>query len=635
MENLNEFIDFFSLDENWEVKGFGALCGAANSGNRDAKEIEQQIRESLSGCQAGLRWHDLFKTRNFLIEENVVDPGRHKNAIFFLNVLFYFGIRLNHYTCNRSQWEKARDMVRSLVALTHYEDPDIPDRELEAKGCAVRYLRKQGYDIPADSGEFTLSQADIEKFASAMRGLFAEFGKDGIDLVLEGMRKFYSPEIGRYCFRQPPPLPSQKPELQIPWGYLLNVALSFAGSTNEGCGGERKAEVLTEVCQISRCFFSVMGLQVLSSIGNALRAIDENVDEIMENILFQQFVALDQIPAGELLEILIGLSDALPYADATKGCVASRYIDILRWVVDRAKAPSVLRLATADVQTALNHYHKDDVTQTMSALSQSASSINVGYAKPFDKRNYFLRPFIRDDAGYEMISPPLAAKGFFHAWLRDCTNDTEAGKRFEVYVEQLLSKAGIRFRAGAKYKIPQPVSSELGIGSKDSECDVIVETDDVVCLLELKKKEITAPSMAGDEVSALTDVTESALCSLTQALIHEHMMCRADGLTFTDGSKLSAGNRAVFKFHLSPFDHYGLHDSQFLWRYLRAMMAFEFTPPRGFDLEKMKKVQRRYISVSKVVMNRPVYARPERFFRSFGSFSLPQLLSILKRRARN
>lgn len=446
---------------------------------------------------------------------------------------------------------------------------------------------------------------------------------------MDDLKAKYDEKTNRYLFRIEPNY-SRLPELQVPWGYLWNVALSYVAKPCNARPNEL-LKIYALLKDRAKLFLGVMELQVMSKIEAVYRPPEDCIDELIENIVYEQQIGIDQLSIREMYEVLSGL-----IRHSKENRKAKIYLAVLKWICGRA---SNLKPFVFDAKELKKHlpceFEYREIEDALLELSTPKNELNAGYAIPMDveKRNYFRKPFVKSGTDYQMWSSHFFAKGFYQVWFQNCCEQKKhIGELFENVVEDLFRSQNVDAIHSGKYKIRFEIRQDLSSKSEEAECDFIVEGHDVIYLVEMKTKEVTAKAMSGSEVDVLNVMTGSVLHAYTQAFTHEYCL-RKDGkltLSLPNGSirTVELKGRRVGKLHVSLFDHYGLHDGVVLQHFLRGVLSLNFSTPDDNELAEFKRFQEKFINVAKTKIMREAYPHDPTL--SFASFSLPHFLQLLR-----
>ena len=587
--------------------------------------LQEEIKSLLKGDDISTRDFNLIYRHIAL--ENRINKGAHQNAKKFIAAIRFYGFHQQRLSADVSKWQGAKDKLAELLVCDNVNvDFDMCEDDLNLKGDAISSLREFGYEISVEKGRFAPTVKDECRFGEAMRYRFDKVGAVSIEIVLDRIRHLYREDTGRYDFR-PEPATIGKPYIVPPWGYLLNVALSFI-HRKQRFREDIVAKTFNQILDLSTKYFTVLELQPLSKIADAFRAHEEIIDEIAEGILYNQHIALDQYPLEVIFEIIKRLEDARdPEGNNPIVCV-------LEWICKQKKCerPQSLRFTRFEIMQGLSDsLSVGQVIEILDSLTIQDSELNKGYYVPHEvcKRNYYKRPFVLMDGYYVLWDSNLWAKGFYHVWLEKYGKGVNLGGLFESVVQKLLVAKNIKFIAGGKYAISNEERIEFGITSKEGECDFVIDTPEKVYFIELKMKEITGNAMAGDGLAALTDMSKSVLTAFIQAAKHELILRRRGEIEFDSANKIELGSKRVEKIHVSAFDRYGLHDKLLVERLVTSIIRCDFNCPEEQKISEFKKVQRQ---IRAIVSNKVVSEayRNGSYLHTFRSFSLPQLMFALQ-----
>ncbi len=610
-------------DSKWVLDYTSTQVGGCVCQNLEV--LQEEIKSLLKGDDISTR--DLNLIYRHIALENRINKGVHQNAKKFLAAIRFYGFHQQRLSADVSKWQGAKDKLAELLACDNVNvDFDIGEDDVNLKADAISSLREFGYEISLDKGRFAPTMKDERRFGEAMRYRFDKIGAISIEIILDKIRHLYREDTGRYDFR-PEPATIGKPYIVPPWGYLLNVALSFI-QKKQRFREDIVAKTFNEILDLSTKYFTVLELQPLSKIADAFRPHEEIIDEIAEGILYNQHVALDQYPLEIIFEIIKRLEDERdPEGNNPIVCV-------LEWICKQKKCErsQTFRFTRFEIMQGLSErLSVGQIIEILDALTIKDSELNNGYFVPHEvcKRNYYKRPFVLTDRHYVLFDSNLWAKGFYHVWLEKYGKGVNLGGLFESVVQKLLVAKNIKFLAGGKYVISEEERKEFGITSKEGECDFVISTPDKVYFIELKKKEITGNAMSGDGLAALTDMSNSVLAAFIQAAKHELILRRRGEIVFDSVNKIELGRKHVEKIHISAFDRYGLHDKLLVERLLTSLIRCDFSCPDEGKLSEFKKVQRQFRAIVSNTVVTEVYHNGS-YLHTFRSFSLPQLMFALR-----
>ncbi|OYV39073.1 MAG: hypothetical protein B7Z81_03790 [Acidocella sp. 20-61-6] len=196
------------------------------------------------------------------------------------------------------------------------------------------------------------------------------------------------------------------------------------------------------------------------------------------------------------------------------------------------------------------------------------------------------------------------------------------GKALERFTKEVLLQHNIKSCAG-----------DYWIGKTRWECDIVVETADVIILIEVKKKPLTRRARAGSDISLVLDLAQSLLDAQKQAGNHEMQLRKEGYLDLHDNGKIhriEINGRNIERIALSFTDFGSFHDRMFLEKFLTAVTTLKFTVSDSKYKKQFDKINQAIASLQD--QNRFLYPEDGLHHRPYFNcwfFSLPQLMIIL------
>ena len=130
----------------------------------------------------------------------------------------------------------------------------------------------------------------------------------------------------------------------------------------------------------------------------------------------------------------------------------------------------------------------------------------------------------------------------------DQGTDQKMGCALERWVQEELCRRNVAVRSG-RYRA----------STGDGECDVVIETDSRIILLELKRKSLTRRSRSADAWALLRDLQHAFLEPQKQLGGHELALWRDGKLRLDDGTTVVRGDRDIERVALTLFDYGAFH----------------------------------------------------------------------------
>lgn len=652
---MNTVIDFLMIDDSLWRLDFSASHNLADikkaypewdSVKTSVSDLESILTKKIKECFAGnhiSRLDYLAIERHLALEYYVSSETRCINATYFLFSLNYMGIRLNSYNNLKNLWIEAKEHFQSLLILKSV----CPDKKMfyerqkiiASSVCTLRYM---GYDAVISSGKVQISESDDQRFMKAISYRFKQLGMHGLECLIMCLSKYYDEKHSRFKFRIEPGTINLSP-LQVPWGYLFNVSLSYLNDTKMS---NRQQCVFDECINISKHYFAAMELQTLSKFEDFCFTRERIIDDIQKIILFDQFFAIDQIASSHMKSIVLGIyntSVMKPFINHSE-----IYLDIFNWITEQSAKRQPLVFTTDRIVHELeNNYidRHDVIISALKNLSFNKNKVNEGYLNPYDisKRNYYERPLISLNNQFIYLDKELCNFGFYFTISRELSkhglDDTVSGKAIEEYVSTILKKSGIKFYNGVSYKISTDIAKELQITSRTRECDYIIETPKTLIFIELKRKTLTTAARSGNSVQSLVDLSQSFIHALVQAGCHDYCLSRNQELVFENGERIVLNDRNVERVCLSLFGFFGLQDDCFTNQLLISLLNAKLDSNDKISLGKIEKYLTELQNQYKTSLFQKKYCRNKYYdlssFMNCRYLSIPQLLEILSNSSSN
>ena len=245
--------------------------------------------------------------------------------------------------------------------------------------------------------------------------------------------------------------------------------------------------------------------------------------------------------------------------------------------------------------------------------------------------DFFLKPLLQDKKGnLYLIDRSICAPAFIEGVFTELRKtykesfDSKIGTSLENFLKQKLVQHGLNCFSG-KYKIN-------GI---DGECDAVIETDDTIIFIEIKKSSLTRNASAGSDVHVLLDLTKSVLAAQKQAGGHELVLRQNNSITLdNNGVKhtIVLNARNVERIALTLFDYGGFQDRILLKQFLETSLRLRYNANDARYKKKFEELNKAIESLvdqeTQLSKFRSDNHNQQPFFNCW-FLSLPQLLVLL------
>ena len=261
--------------------------------------------------------------------------------------------------------------------------------------------------------------------------------------------------------------------------------------------------------------------------------------------------------------------------------------------------------------------------------------MNREYVSPLDagKAEFDFRPlFALPRDNFLIVTPGLASLGFFEAVTRSLRGtgypnlESLLGDAIENVVADAFRAAGLNVTVAGKEYSETGAAKEPALG----ECDVVVETSNVVTLVELKKKPLRRISAGGDAAAGLVDLNASLFAAQSQLARHEVTLLRCGELRFKNGYVLELKGRTIVRIAMTWLDYGSPQDKYLLSQVFKVLLGIRLTTDHPTEGKKLAKLNETIEALEREVGELVGLGKDERtLFMNCWFLSTPQLMLLL------
>lgn len=161
--------------------------------------------------------------------------------------------------------------------------------------------------------------------------------------------------------------------------------------------------------------------------------------------------------------------------------------------------------------------------------------------------------------------------------------DSQLGYFVEQFVKDKVSAIGVNIKSG------EYVNSD----KKSGEIDTAIEFDDLIVLIETKKKSLTKKSKSGHWLGVINDVHKSLLDSQYQALGHEYSLLKDKEITFKNGEAFQLNDRPIEKISMILFDYGAIQDRTIIRQLLPMYLNCTFSSEDAETYSSLKELYKK------------------------------------------
>ena len=459
---------------------------------------------------------------------------------------------------------------------------------------SAKVLRNYGYELEVIDGKICIEESEQDKIARAIEcDIKLISGLEIARRLFSGIKElYYDPEQERYhLVRRLQAFNNKNTQPEIPIGYLLNLCVKHLEkspilSPNPQENWERMVE-------LARSFTSVLDVQPYNSFQLDFKTLDNLSEFLQEIAVYDSIFCLNQLRPSDVPRILRGLFSLINVDDINKIQVQ------LGWIPEQAilVAEAILNIdvdklspiifTKEQVKDQLPDLDTTVIENILDIYCHSHNPANSEYKIPTDfrdkKYNFFLKPLLKLDRGeYVLMHRSWCSPAFYEALVDtlkkiNIPHDIhhKMGDYLERFVKEQLQTLKIKYNYGY-----YPVDSgKYQTSKKQGECDIIIESDDTIIFIEIKKKSLRNNAKGGCDATIFADLAGSLLDSQIQLGWHE-IIIRSEGyLELTPNKepnnkyRLELNGRSIERVTLTLLDFGGFQDRNLLYQFLQLMLS--------------------------------------------------------------
>lgn len=401
----------------------------------------------------------------------------------------------------------------------------------------------------------------------------------------------YEPLVGRIHFHPTPDMMGRKLDRSLPCGLIYRFGLKTLGRSRKTFATKATIEQVPEVATHFAALhdvepFSVYEttfppkpgrvLEVLQRVAtyDELFSIPQCRPEVMNQLIDGLFARVLTDAATPTLQWSIEeaktfwrlLCELCVHPSNSTFIDRDRFKKLLTQRVGKESCDGLLRSFLLNTPNARYNFpsdaHRSETRECVIAIASN--------------NRYWLPPRV-------LLGPPFYERLFASFVQHVPTMSASLGRAFEAHLLDRMKKLGINCRGGnirGKRK-----------GERAGDADLIVETDEVVGIFELKKKGLRRETNAGNDLQLAADLAQGFVHGINQLAKHEITLLRDGKLEFEDGPDLVLNGRRIFKGVISLADYGGLHDSSVVRNALRALSGVTISSRRSISDEQREAVE--------------------------------------------
>ena len=507
---------------------------------------------------------------------------------------------------------------------------------------SVKYLVSKGCKIEIEKNNINFISG-LENVLNELDDMIEKFG--GINLIIHLLNNVeFNEDFQRFFFLKKTDILNQNIMLEVPYGYLFNIALKH-----------KKFKNFSKVVKYQKLFNKI--IQLSSFIVNAVNNVQEynvfthifptveSFSDLVSNLVL--YDSLFRVPQSnfdlelKLCQSYFSFEDN--FFEETLGFSLDEFLIVLKdfnQIASRTGNRIMLRLSKKK-EYPLPY---DQYLKILNFMSHQGN-INEGYLLPNDYSSidYFKKPLIKlNQTSFFIPSIPIISPNFYEVLaysLRKPYNrkyglnlDDLLGDKLESLIGSLFDEYGITYISNCKYD-----------KEYEGESDFIIENDESIILIEVKKKPLVRKSKSGYNYWIFMDLFKSLAKSQVQANKLEYLLKKYGNveLELKNGSNynLSLNERLIKRISLTQLDYGSLYNPHFVKFFLYTLINGKYVLESDDvkfqkEFDNIKKIieeyEESYIQLDIPSEEFDYFAQSNTYF-----LSLSQLYEVIKRSSDN
>lgn len=533
------------------------------------------------------------------------------------------------------EWDDLVSAVFRCASNLHYFNKEEKfDERLVDLACALGRLTKFGVKYEClDNGVF-LSSDSNEIIRDRIDSLCRKIGgKRLLSEMFSFLEPSFNAEIGRYLIFRKVSMGLESVSPAYPWGYYLALGVKHLGDS----GVDDCLDDLRELSVFVRDLITVWEIQPYSVWEGIFVRDSAYLEFLRAGVLYDGLVNFSQVSGRHARSIINGLCG--PFVDARHESYGvklslAKKVSLSLIELSLQKKPRFVTWLDISRCSGLSRH---EVEKAMRLLAHQPCAANKDFSYPPFNENIDsnFKPSFFVGAKYYLLPRCLTAVGAINALLNmisrpngkfDSNLDNALGVVFERYIRRMLQEKGVENATG----------NFLATDGGDSgECDIVVQGDNKIFLIEVKKKALTRRAMSGIDYELLNDISDSLLHSHAQAMKAECQLQRTAGLNLKGpegrDASIKLQGREIERVSLSLYDFGSLQDRATLQVVLKLAVGIRFKSEHPDAESAIKKWHEHIEDIYRYGLELGEFSSGTKMPFSNSSFmSLPQLLTMLE-----
>lgn len=637
------------LEEMYKVLGLDSSRGCARHKVYDT--LRERIFDLInvkSKEAPHISYTELQQYKEYwFYQDKINDTTIYEPYIFAITQLNYsYGHELKYLIpySETGKWIEAMRLLKCLMedGRNLHHDVKITMERQTNRAMAIKRLMRQGVRVQFNEEKKEVELGDLFPIHRKISATIEKVGGARSAEAFLQIFTDYSENHHRFTQkRQGNRMGIVKHEPDLPIAYLINLAfnkLSYKG--NERYMKELKdaVQLAIDVCAAS---YDVQTYTIWEDIFYNKEKID---DYFRQLVIWDSLYTIPQsstVFVKDLMAHLLSEFEQLGF-EMSDVYTLKDYARVMEYMMGKTQIHEFTQIRFADVHRELG---MEDEKLRAIWNDVAVKAVNAGYITPHDYMHIkvLFNPAFQMHNGDMLLYPAsLGAMGWYEVMAtklrkKDKKSDDKIGPFLESFLHQRFAQKGILSKTG-----------DYDVEGVHGECDVAIEGEKQLLLMELKKKPLTRRAKEGHTFQIIVDLAEALFCPQEQAFKTETLLMENGRLELKKDGRiemLEKGDRRIEKLAVALNDFGALHERAILekvldifWRYSITFEKQEIADFLGNavatkgvmkGLDELRDIQEEMRDYIKRLLTFYPSDKPYRVFFNSGFFSIEQIYFLL------
>lgn len=537
--------------------------------------------------------------------------------------------------------------IKSIqLALLYYShrkikaEHGLPD-EYEFIATSLTYLNNKGFKIEFIDGHINPNDIELKKLFTAIEYRTKKLGKSGFISFMSAIQNKFSEDEQRFFFyRRRQTMPTTQERLP-PHGYAFNLFCKNLDSSKKLKVIDQK-RLLEEIQTLSTHLATILDLDKMSPWANINVNQDNIIQKLTEWVLYPEVFYIPQISpihGKKIFPRIFQLIDNNTDEGLSDIIRTSKVMEKIEDFIYQKGAICGELSEEEIINLCLDVDSRDNIKAILKSISAPAIEINKGYTSPFDAQKTNIReiPLIKTKSGYIVTNVGTYNLAKYRALLKvsqmhNPKTEQRLGFALEDFIKENFDRSNIKYIHSFNYSAPAYIRDVANTKRDKGECDFVIETNEYVYLIEVKKKGLTKESQSGSSLHMIIDAALSFIKSVNQLTVAELILLNEGRISSSNGNEVVELNgRDIFKLVISMEDMASLQCDNIKSSLLHGFYNTKISVADSAFNEDADKINKIIDEFS--LLHAELMKKSEKYkstpFHCLSYLSTPQLLTIL------